>query len=515
MKKLVDSQQMRAIDTYAIETIGIPSLVLMENAANQVVKTMESKIDSEDIILVISGSGNNGGDGLAIARILLNRGYQVDVFFAGKLNHLSNETQKQLTILENLDMVIWTSLDEVEFDHYTVLVDALYGIGLTGTVTDASYAIIERMNQHHGLTYAVDMPSGISADDGKVKGIAVKADYTITFGEEKLGQILYPGGQYCGQLILADIGFPPHAAPVIHSDFYRYDRTDLKRLPKRDAYTHKGSFGRVLVVAGSENMSGAAFFSAKAAYRTGAGLVEILTVDANRTILQAQLPEAILTTYNPEDLDSKEEKNAIKKAVERASSIVVGPGLGTSHNSQKLLDLMSLYADVPVVMDADAINIASNYYNTFPLMRNNTYTRINELSNSLPAGSIVTPHMKEFARLTDQPMSVVQEDLLEITDICTKDSHLVFAIKDARSMVAHDSQRYLNYSGNNGMATAGSGDVLTGIIAGLIAQGLPSFEAAKLGSYVHGLAGDYVSQKLSSYSVMASDLIDSLSDVFL
>ncbi|MGP6145762.1 NAD(P)H-hydrate dehydratase [Jeotgalibaca sp. A122] len=513
MKKLVNSAQMKKIDMYAIDNIGIPALVLMENAAYAVVSNMEKVISREDIILIVCGSGNNGGDGLAVARILLNRGYQVDVFLAGNPAYLSKETAQQLKIVENLDMVIWNTLDEVNFANYTILVDALFGIGLDRDVDGETTSIIKAMNTHEGIIFAVDMPSGISADDGKIKGVAVRADYTVTFGEEKVGQLLFPGSAYCGTLVVADIGFPPIAADTVDSEFYRYEKSDLARLPRRQAYSNKGTFGRVLIVAGAINMSGAAYLSAHAAYRTGAGLVEILTVDANRTILQTQLPEAVLTTFNPDQLDEAEEKEKIKQAVKRSRVIVMGPGLGVSDESKKLLDYVTLQANVPLIVDADAINVAAHFYNTFPLMRGNACLRLGELNNSLPKGTILTPHLLELARLMDMPVNKIQEDLLNTADICTKDTDLVYVLKDARSVVAHGHERYINSSGNNGMATAGTGDVLTGILAGLVAQGMDSFEAAKLGVYIHGLAGDVAASKKNRYSMMASDVVNGLEDV--
>lgn len=513
MKKLVNSAQMKAIDAYAMNTIGIPSLVLMENAAYAVVSAMEKVISKEDIILVVCGSGNNGGDGLAVARILLNRGYQVDVFMTGEHVTLTDETATQLRIVENLDMVIWNHLDEVKFSNYTILVDAMFGIGLSRELKNEARTIVDAMNSHEGVIFAVDMPSGIAADDGKVMGAAVRADYTVTFGEEKVGQILYPGSAYCGSLIVADIGFPPGAIEAVDSRYYRYEKHDLARLPMRRSYSNKGSFGRVLIIAGSVNMSGAAFLSAHAAYRTGTGLVEIMTVEENRTILQTQLPEAVLTTFNPSQLGEMAEKAKIKQALKRATVIVMGPGLGISDESKKLLDYVTLEAEVPLIVDADAINVAAEMYNTYPLMRGNACLRLGELNNSLPAGSILTPHLLELARLMDMPLQKIQEDLLATADICTKDTDLVYVLKDSRSVVAYDDERYLNAAGNNGMATAGTGDVLTGILAGLIAQGMPSFEAAKLGVYIHSLAGDVAASKKNRYSMIASDVVDALADV--
>lgn len=514
MRKLVNQKQMKTIEQYTIDVIGIPSLVLMENAAIQFVGVMTKHTSDEGRILVVCGIGNNGGDGYAIARILANKGYRVDLFSAGDPTQMSTEAHQQSEIIKQLDLTILDDLTEVDFSNYTTVVDALFGIGLNGELEQPYTDLITQINAFEGLIFAVDMPSGLSADTGKVMGVAVKADYTVTFSYEKIGQSLFPASSYCGKLIIVDIGIPQQALEQTETTYHTFDKTDLSKLPKRQAYSNKGTFGKVLIIAGAENMSGAAFLSAKAAYRTGAGLVEILTPEANRVILQTQLPEAILTTYDPENISEKNEKERIKRTIQQADHVVIGPGISTSEATHKLLDLVTLYLTKPVVFDADAINLTANYYNTFPMMRNNSCVRVNELSNSLPPQSIVTPHLKELARLLDRPIMDIQENLLGVADSVTQDSDLIFVMKDTRTIVTYDSDRYINHSGNNGMATGGTGDVLTGIIAGLLVQGCPPPEAAKLGVYIHGLAGDIAAEKVSSRSLLASDVIEALGDVF-
>jgi ADP-dependent NAD(P)H-hydrate dehydratase / NAD(P)H-hydrate epimerase len=513
MKKLVNSTQMKEIDAFAIDKVGIPSLVLMENAANQVVNAMEERISKEDIILVVCGSGNNGGDGLAVARILLNHGFQVDVYLVGERDKMTEETKKQLEIAENLDMVIWDDANEINFKSYTVLVDAIFGIGLDREVTGKHEKIIAIMNAFHGYVFAVDIPSGISADSGQVLGTAVRADVTVTFGIEKIGQLLYPGSLHTGKLIVSDIGFPPVAVESVSSNVSMYDETDLFSLPRRSAYSNKGNYGRAVIVAGSANMSGAAYLSAKAAYRTGAGLVQIVTPEENRAILQTQLPEAILTTYYTDSLAEEAEQEKIIQAVSGADAIVIGPGIGTSDAARKVLDLVLYNAKSPLILDADALTIVSELYNKFPLLRNNPCARISELAHSVPKDTILTPHLKELARLLDKDLDEIKGNLLGTAALCTADSNLTLVMKDARTVVSHHEEQYINASGNNGMATGGSGDVLTGVIAGLLAQGMVASEAAKLGVYIHGLAGDVAAKEKSEYSLMASDIIEGLTAV--
>jgi len=407
-------------------------------------------------------------------------------------------------------MVIWDDIREINFKGYTVLVDAIFGIGLDRPAEGKYAKTIQCMNEFQGYVFAVDIPSGISADNGQVLGTAVRADVTITFGIEKIGQLLYPGSLHTGKLIVSDIGFPPSALETVSSNALFYDESDLFSLPRRAAYSNKGTYGRVVIIAGSANMSGAAFLSAKAAYRMGAGLVQIVTPQENRSILQMQLPEAILTTYDAAGLDKESERLKIIAAVSGADAIVLGPGIGKSDAARSIVDLVLENSPIPLIVDADALNILSDRFNEAALAGNDACARIGAVAATVPAGSILTPHLKELARLLDQDLAGIKADLLGAADLCTADSDLTFVMKDARTVVAHQDERYINATGNNGMATGGSGDALTGIIAGLLAQGLAPSEAAKLGVYIHGLAGDIAARDKSEYSLMASDLIEAL-----
>ncbi|MBQ7380787.1 MAG: NAD(P)H-hydrate dehydratase [Clostridia bacterium] len=288
------------------------------------------------------------------------------------------------------------------------------------------------------------------------------------------------------------------------SSFFSYRPSDLSRIPRRTEESHKGSFGRVLVVGGSVCMSGAAYFAAKAAYRTGAGLVQILTHKDNRVILQTQLPEAILTTYG-EDVEEAEER--ILNAVSLADVIVVGVGLGQTTEAKKLLSTVLSHADAPLVIDADALNLLAKY---------------SELWEKISAPVIVTPHPLEMARLCHVDVATIERDRLTAAVNFSEKYALICVLKGHNTIVSDGAEArglgdrhtvYLNHSGNSGMATGGSGDVLSGIIAALIAQKMSPFEAATLGVYIHGLAGDAAAETLGEYSVMASDIIDHISEI--
>ncbi len=507
MKYALSSEGMKRIDDKTTEVFGIPALILMERAALETVNVMKKKLMREDRILVVCGPGNNGGDGVAAGRILFLQGYRVALLFICGEDKFSTQMKLQADIARNLGMPIETSN---KLGEYNIIIDAIFGVGLSRPVDGVYEDIIHEINGNEHTVYAIDIPSGISADTGNILNAAVRADYTVTFGCMKRGLLLYPGAAYSGEITVADIGFPEGALFGANPDTFYYGAEDIKRLPARKDYSHKGTYGRVLVIAGSTGMGGAAYLSAKAAYRTGAGLVKVLTSSDNRTILQTLLPEAIFAAY-----DSDEEQQGMEREPEAslgwASVIVIGPGLGKQKQAEELLDLVLRQATVPVVFDADALNLLSERLDGKGLTT--VDDRLRNLKHLLPEESILTPHLMELSRLTGIPVNRIKDNIIDTADQCSYNSRLVYAIKDARSIVTQDSRKYINVSGNNGMATGGSGDVLTGIIAALIAQGLCPYDAACLGVYLHGLAGDAAAEKKGTYSLIAGDIIDAIEKV--
>lgn len=493
MEYLLNEVQMKTIDTVSIEEYGIPSLVLMERAALAVATRIKENIGESDKILVMCTSGNNGGDGLAIARILTIWGYEVEVLLVGNFDRGTEENKKQLEIVRNLGITI---INNAKISSYNIVVDAIFGVGLNKPITGEIEKLVEEVNQCANVVFSVDIPSGIHAGSGQILGSCIKADYTITFGYKKLGLILYPGCDYVGKLYCEEVGFVPEAINKAMPRTFSYEKSDLKRLPKRPKRSNKGTFGKVLVIAGSPNMSGACYLSAKAAYRSGAGLVKILTAKENQIILQTSLPEAILATYD--DVLKEED---IEKELDWATVIVFGPGIGISQVVGDLLQLVLTKAKVPVILDADGLNLLA--------MREDKEEILSHLSEDY----ILTPHLMEMSRLVDTSLEQVREDVLKAAVEMVSKTRCNLVLKDARTIVATEGKVYVNQSGNQGMATAGSGDVLTGIIAGMITGGMTSFEAACLGVYVHGLAGDAAREKKGTYSLMAEDIIDGISEV--
>lgn len=352
MKELLTADQMRRSDQRMIRTMQVPSLVLMERAALQCVEAMKKEGVDLTSALIVCGNGNNGGDGFAIARMLLEEGYCPDVVLVGNYDHRSEETRMQMQILENLGLSVGNSLPQKE---YSVIIDAVFGIGLSREIQGNYADVIEKMNQMGGYKVAVDTPSGVSSDDGRVLGVAFKADLTVTFAFGKIGQILYPGCAYTGKLVIAPIG-------ITRPEFFQeeeicrmFEKADVPEiLPERKADSNKGSYGKVLMITGSKGMSGAAYLSARAAYLTGAGLVRIYTEESNRAILQELLPEAVLTTY------SLEEENSFEKLPELlawADVVCIGCGLGMEPHSEELLKKVLEMNTKPGVIDADGLNL--------------------------------------------------------------------------------------------------------------------------------------------------------------
>ena len=501
MEYIVDSDKMKSIDKYTMEVIKIPPLVLMERAALEIAKKVKLYIEKEDRILVVCGPGNNGADGVAAGRILFLQGYHVAILLTFERENCSEQMKTQLTIAQNLGISIDNSNTICE---YNIIIDALFGIGLSKPIGGKLADLIQEINESNLRVFSVDMPSGISADTGRIMNTAVKTDYTITFGYMKQGLLLYPGADFAGNISVVDIGFPAVALDSVKPDTFYYSTKDLSLLPKRLKHGHKGTFGKVLVIAGSEGMSGAAYLSAKACLKTGAGMVKVFSASSNRSIVQTLLPEALFASYDTED--------NILSAIGWADVIVIGPGLGLSNKAEKLLDeVIKPQVKADLIIDADAINILANRLDAGGNLSINE--RIDRLSSILPTTSILTPHPMELSRLLGLPMDYISDNIFDIVKQCSYNNELVYVLKNARTIVAYSSKKYINISGNNGMATAGSGDVLTGIIAGLMAQGMKAFEAATLAVYIHGLAGDLAATKIGEYSLMAGDIVNSISDV--
>ena len=503
MKYAVTGSQMKQIDQDTIQRIGIPSLVLMERAALAVAETVE-KLAAEEggkaRILAVCGTGNNGADGIAAGRILWNRGYDVLVLLAGNPDHATEEHRMQQQAARALGVPVIREGEPVP-GRFSIVVDAVFGIGLSREVTGSYRDLLMWLTGMEGIrVVAVDIPSGIHADTGAVLGTALRADVTVTFGYRKAGHLFYPGRTWCGQVQVAETGFSDQSLARTGWAGLVPEREDLGRLPRRRPDGNKGTFGRLLVVAGSQGMSGAAYLCGLAAYRAGAGLVKLLTVEDNRGILQTQLPEAVFAGYAPRQVLKEPDafREFIARQVQWADAIVLGPGLGTEPYARLLTETVLSRRQVPLVMDADGLNLAA----AFP-----------ELTRHFSENVIVTPHMGEMVRLSGMPMEQLKADPLGAAKAYSSRTGAVCVLKDAVTVTAcKDGTAWINPSGSSAMAKGGSGDVLAGILGGLLAQKASPGEGAALGVYLHGLAGEAAARK-NPASLLAHEIADALREV--
>lgn len=538
MRYVLDAASMKNVDSYSINTLGIPSVVLMERAALSVTEAIESKVKGNihtDIICVC-GCGNNGADGLAVARQLYLKGYNVDVYIINS-HDSTKEFDIQLNIIKNLGIECINSPD---FSKYGVIVDALFGNGLSRELAGEARIVVDTINKcstsvrsqytqnsdNNGnrLVVAVDIPSGISASTGVVMGSAVNADITVTFGFEKIGHILYPAASYCGKIIRKDIGFAQY--PDMTRDIFTYDYSDISdMLPLRKPDGNKGTFGKALVIAGSRLYGGAAVLSSRAAARIGAGLVRTLTHISNRTAVITGNMECIVDTYDTDEECGDFVKNTdilVDKCICWADVVCIGPGLSMEESAVKLVRSVSAKKNIKKLYDADALNIIAQY--KIELDGSNDDVDYEAGGNSGNASYkddmsdknvVVTPHIGEMSRLTGLDIAVIKNNPIDTARTYSREHNCVCVLKDARTIVSDGERVYINMSGNDGMATGGSGDVLSGIITGLMAQGLTTFEASALGVYIHGCAGDEAALSNGKYSMVAGDIIDNIKNVLI
>lgn len=490
MRYILNNRQMKEADRYTIEEIKIESLVLMERAALSLVEEMVKSGQPMQRILVLCGTGNNGGDGLAAARLLHLKGYRVAVECVGRSEKMTAETRRQYDIVRNYQIPV---VNNPDYGEYTTIIDALFGIGLTRLVEGIYRQKIQAVNESGAHIWSVDIPSGVDGDTGRMMGVSVHADDTVTFAFAKMGHLLYPGREYTGHLWVRDIGIGPR--PGEEAGYARcIGREDAGRLLVRDPGGHKGTFGKVLVLAGSLGMCGAAYFAGRAAYAAGAGMVKICAAKENRQILQTLVPEALYGSWDEE---------TIRQGIEWCDAAVAGPGIGQGEEALRMLRCLLGSAqekDLPLVLDADGLNLISAHH---------------ELRDMLYGRCVYTPHMMELGRMMGEEIGMLREQPFDTIERFARDYPGTLVWKDACTITrCAGGAVYLNESGNDGMATAGSGDVLAGLLGGLLASG-PASAAdldllVPLGVYLHGAAGDAAGEKKGRHSMTARDILEGI-----
>ncbi len=513
--KAVSPSTMRKMDQTAVETYEIPGVVLMENAGREValaVKNMwefqkkDKRPANTTKVVLFCGKGNNGGDGLVAARHLANMGFDTNVFIIANPSSITGDAAINLKIANNMGLKIKIIDEKTDLNTImemtssaSILVDAILGTGLKGEVRGIARNVIAMINKLETPVIAVDIPSGICGETGKVLGNAVKAEQTVTMASPKMGLLLYPGTEYVGKLIVADIGMPINLVESTEAEAelldYKWVSSCFKEYPP-DA--HKGTFGKVFVIAGSCGMTGAATLSAEAAVRSGAGLVTAGIPESLNDILEIKLTEA-MTIPLSETPDRCISVAALDRALQFANKsnvVVLGPGLSTKNETKQFVRQFALNCKVPMVIDADGLNALAEYP---------------EALNKAQAPVIITPHPGEMARLLSATLSEVQRNRISSVKTAAKRFGCTVVLKGARTLIAtSEGKLFINPTGNAGMATGGSGDVLSGIIGAFLARGMKPYEAAAAGVYLHGLAGDLAAREKGEICLAAGDIIDYL-----
>lgn len=510
--RILDAQQMREADRRTIDDIGIPSLVLMENAGRQVVAAIEATHAGllEGRVAVLCGRGNNGGDGFVIARTLLQRGVDVSVFLLGNVADVRGDARVNLEILGRLGVTVvevadsqaW-ELHSSEIDDATLIVDAVFGTGLKSPVTGLLETVVADVNASGIPVVAVDLPSGLAADSHEPIGPCIDASMTVALAALKLALVLPPAERHAGDVVIADIGIPdsviddldgPHVALLT--------RAAMRQLvAPRTPDSHKGDFGHVLVVAGSEGKSGAAYLAAIGALRGGAGLVTVATPRGCQPVIASMAPE-YMTLGVDEDVDGLSPV-AVDRVLEQARDVVaVGPGLGQSAGTKAFVLRLVDRAIMPLVIDADGLNAFAG----------NPAALVGREGRDV----IITPHPGEMARLTGLSSHDVQSNRLAVAREFATTHHLYVILKGHRTLIATPGGSvFINPTGNPGMATGGTGDVLCGLVAAWLAQLLDAEAACKLAVYLHGLAGDLAEADLGDAPLTAGDLAQYIGDAYL
>jgi NAD(P)H-hydrate epimerase len=503
--KILTAAQMQEVDRRTVDEIGISGVVLMENAGRGVAEEIIQRFSTADssCALVLAGKGNNGGDGYVIARHLLNKGWDVTTLVLAERDAIKGDAAVNLTVLENCGGQVDFVLNDKALQaalaaagEFTVLVDAIFGTGLTKPAHGLHLQAIEWLNQQASPVVAVDIPSGIDASTGRVLGTAVNAFLTVSFAFAKVGLVSYPGAGLVGELVTVDIGVPRQIAWQVSTDCLLIDAADAGRLlPIRNQDGHKGTFGHLLVVAGSTGKCGAAVMAAESGLRGGAGLVTLACPQSVQPTIASRLAE-VMTVPMP-DVNGETSGQAfddLMALAEGKQAMAIGPGLGLGEETIGLVRRLVQDSALPMVIDADGLTALCGHTHLLDIQAGRQ--------------TILTPHPGEMARLTGLTVAEIQADRFTVARDFAVRYRVVLVLKGARTLVASpDGQVHVNSTGHAGLASGGMGDVLTGLIGSLLAQGLTVLDAATLGVYLHGLAADRLLPTFGDAGLLATDVI--------
>ncbi len=493
--KIFTSSVIKKLDAYTIENEPIASIDLMERAAQALTDAITQRWGKETPVTVFAGPGNNGGDALAVARMMAEQGYQVEVYLFNTKGQLSPDCQTNKELVEMMSEVKFNEISTqfvpptLTMEH--LVIDGLFGSGLNKPLSGGFAAVVKYINASSATVVSIDIPSGLMGEENtfNIKSNIVRADVTFSLQLPKLAFLFAENAEFVGEWELLDIGLSEEGIEETETNYEMLEHEDIRSYIKpRKQFAHKGNFGHALLIAGSKGMAGASVLSARACLRSGVGLLTVHAPICNTVILQTSVAEAMV------EQDASEECFACPTDTDDYQAIGIGPGLGQSEETEAALLEQLSSCQTPVVLDADALNILANHRHAL---------------THLPKGSILTPHPKELERLVGKCQDSY-ERLTKASELArTAKIHII--LKGAYSaIITPHGKIFFNPTGNPGMATGGSGDVLTGIILALLAQGYTTEEAAKIGTYIHGLAGDFAQKKQGMTALIAGDIVNYL-----
>jgi hydroxyethylthiazole kinase-like uncharacterized protein yjeF len=496
-------ETIRKIDRYCMDFLRIPGIVLMENAAVRVVENID--LNKFKSFVIVCGTGNNGGDGFAVGRHLMALGCTVKFFLLGSIGNMSDLCRSNYEILNNIlkegspeISTLITDLIEESSDNVEKLeelreavkscdavIDSIFGTGLTREVKGIFEKVIYIINGHSRYTVAVDVPSGLNSDDGRIMGCSIAAAKTVTFLMYKKGFLKYDSAKFIGEVIVQNIGIPEFVLDKFHKKDFFTDRESVKgNLKPREKFSHKGDFGRTAVIAGSIGFTGAAYLSTEAAVRCGAGLVTLCCEESIQPVLSSRITEAMTVSTVSSNFEN---------IINKSSGIAIGPGLGSNEASLELLGRVLHLANCPVVIDADGLNVLQG---NLKILKTAKFT------------PVLTPHPGEFSRLTGLPAEYIEDNRIETAREFAKEHGVVLLLKGYNTIITDGDTVYVNPTGSSAMASGGMGDTLTGITASFISQGLKPFEAAFSAAFIHGYCGDKLAE--TRFCVNASEILKEL-----
>lgn len=492
------SMSTKRLDEVCVNEYKIPLIVMMENAILSAIKHLD--MDLYDKYIVVSGVGNNGGDGLGIARQLKARGKDVKVFVVGSMEKITPCSKTNLDILKAMNISCRTLdikgdniniLEELKtsIKNSDVLVDCIFGTGLEREVKGVFKDIINIINTNKNLVYSIDIPSGINATTGEILGVCIKADKTISFEFYKRGFLKYETKEYIGDVVVEHVGIPEHIIKKYDDNEYITSIDFVKgNIKTKNKFSFKNNFGKVTIFAGSKGFSGAAFIASEAAIKSGSGLVTLVCDEDIQDIISSKVSEGMTANYK--------EENRINKLIETSSAIGFGCGMGDNKLTLERLEYVLNKSNCPMIIDADGLNVLKNNINILKKCEN----RI-----------IITPHLGEMSRLTGKSISYIKENRLDVAKEFAKENNIIVLLKGYETIITDGNILYINPTGNSAMANGGMGDCLLGMITSFIGQGLEIFNAVVCAAYIHGYIGDILSKKL--YTVNATQIINEIPSI--